>query len=104
VALDARYAFVADERGAVQALDRTDGRSVWKQDKLAHRQLSLPRPYGELVAVGDLEGYVHFLARDTGAFVARHATRGGPVQVPPLAAPGGLIVQTQDGSLQALSL
>jgi outer membrane protein assembly factor BamB len=104
VALDARYAFVADERGAVQAFDRTDGRSVWKQDKLAHRQLSLPRPYGELVAVGDLEGYVHFLARDTGAFVARHATRGGPVQVPPLAAPGGLIVQTQDGSLQALSL
>jgi len=102
VAADSRYAFVADERGALLAFDRSDGRSVWKQDKLANRQLSLPVPFGELVAVGDFEGYVHFLARDTGAFVARYATRGGPVRAAPIAAPGGLIVQTQDGSLQAL--
>src|SRR5207302_7762714 len=30
VSLDARYAFVSDDRGAVQAFDRTNGRSVWK--------------------------------------------------------------------------
>jgi outer membrane protein assembly factor BamB len=102
VSADSRYAFVADERGSLLAFDRTDGRSIWKQDKLANRQLSLPCPFGELLAVGDFEGYVHFLARDTGAFVARYATRGGPVRAAPIAAPGGLIVQTTDGSLQAL--
>ena len=57
--------------------------SVWKQDKLAHRQLRAPQPVGELVAVGDFEGYVHFLARETGAFVARYATDGGPVRAAP---------------------
>ena len=104
VSLDARYAFVADERGTLQAFDRTNGRSVWKQDKLANRQLSLPQPVGELIAVGDLEGYVHFVARETGAFVARYATRGGPVRAAPLPLPGGVLVQTQDGALHALAL
>ena len=98
-ALDARYAFVSDDRGAVHALDRSNGRSVWKQDKLAHRQLSLPLPAGEPIAVGDLEGYVHFLARDSGAFVARYATGGGAVRAAPRRLPQGLLVQTQDGGL-----
>ena len=103
VSADARYAFVSDDRGAVQAFDRSNGRSVWKQDKLAHRQLSLPVPVGELVAVGDFEGYVHFLSRDTGAFVARNATRAGPVGAEPVRLPAGLLVQTQDGALHAVA-
>ena len=103
VSVDARYAFVSDERGAVQAFDRSNGRSVWKQDKLTHRQLSLPLPVGELVAVGDFEGYVHFLARDTGAFVTRYATRGGPVRAAPVRLPAGLLVQTQNGALHAVA-
>jgi outer membrane protein assembly factor BamB len=104
VSLDPRYAFVADDKGTLQAFDRTNGRSVWKQDKLANRQLSLPQPVGELVAVGDLEGYVHFLARDTGAFVARFATRGGPIAAPPRPLPGGVVVETKGGTVTALAL
>jgi len=104
VGIDARYAFVADDRGAVHALDRTNGRSVWKQDRLANRQLSAPLAADAAIAVGDLEGYVHFLARDSGAFLARHETRGGAVRSAPLAIPGGLVVQTQDGRLVALAL
>ena len=102
--LDPRYAFVADEKGAVQAFDRTNGRSVWKQDKLANRQLSQPQAVGEFVAVGDLEGYVHFLARDTGAFVARYEVGGGRVAAPPQALPAGVLVQTQSGRMAALAL
>ena len=79
VSLDPRYAYVADELGAVHALDRSNGQSVWKQDKLAHRQLSTPLAGGDTVAVGDFEGYVHFLARETGAVVARRETSGGAV-------------------------
>jgi outer membrane protein assembly factor BamB len=104
VSLDARYAFVSDERGSVHALDRSNGRSVWRQDRLAHRQLSLPAGGAEAVAVGDLEGYVHFLARDSGAFVARYSTGGGAVRVPPLHLAAGVLVQTQGGELYALGL
>ncbi|OGA39427.1 MAG: outer membrane protein assembly factor BamB [Betaproteobacteria bacterium RIFCSPLOWO2_12_FULL_68_19] len=104
VSIDARYAFAADERGALHALDRSTGRSVWKQDRLAHRQLSLPLPAGNAIAVGDFEGYVHFLARESGALLARHDTGGGAVRAAPLALPSGLLVQTVGGALHALAL
>jgi outer membrane protein assembly factor BamB len=104
VSLDARYAFVADDLGAVHALDRSNGQSIWKQDKLTHRQLSTPFAGGEAVAVGDFEGYVHFLARDTGAFVARRETGGGAVRTAPLALGAGLVVQTEGGGVFALEL
>lgn len=103
VSADARYAYVSDERGAVHALDRTNGRSLWKQERLAHRQLTLPRAHGDAVAVGDLEGYVHLLARDSGALVARATTDGSPVRAAPLALPGAFVVQTRAGGLFALA-
>ena len=104
VSLDARYAFVSDDRGSVHALDRSNGRSIWKQDRLFLRQLSMPLPLGNAVAAGDFEGYVHFFARDSGAFVARHPTGGGAVRTAPVALPGGVLVQTQNGGLFALAL
>ncbi len=103
VSLDARYAYVSDDRGSVYAFDRSDGRSVWKQDKLAYREPSLPLPLDSNVAVGDLQGYVHFLARESGAFVARFATDGGAIRAAPIKLPSGVLVQTQDGRLYALS-
>jgi outer membrane protein assembly factor BamB len=102
VSFDARYAFISDDKGAVHALDRTNGRSIWKQDRLAYRQLSLPLPLGTEVAVGDLQGYVHFLARESGAFVARAATDGSAVRAAPQRLAEGLLVQTQNGGLYAL--
>ena len=104
ISFDARYAFVSDDKGALHALDRTNGRSVWKQDRLAYRQLSLPVALGTEVAVGDLQGYVHFLARESGAFVARIATDGSPIRAAPVRLPTGFLVQTQAGGLYALNL
>jgi outer membrane protein assembly factor BamB len=104
VSFDQRYAFVSDDKGAVHALDRSNGRSVWKQDRLAHRQLSLPLPLGTEVAVGDLQGYVHFVARESGAFLGRLATDGSAVRAAPIKIAEGLLVQTQNGGLYALNL
>ncbi len=104
VSFDARYAFVSDDKGAVHALDRTNGRSIWKQDRLSYRQLSLPLPLGTEIALGDLQGYVHFLSRESGAFVARVATDGSPIRAAPLKLPDGFVVQTQGGGLYALNL
>ncbi len=104
VSFDARYAFVSDDKGAVHALDRTNGRSIWKQDRLAYRQLSLPLPLGTEVAIGDLQGFVHFVARESGAFLARIATDGSAVRAAPLRLGDGLLVQTQNGGLYALAL
>jgi outer membrane protein assembly factor BamB len=102
-AVDARYLFVSDDRGAVHALDRSSGRSVWKQDRLAYRQLTLALPLGAEIALGDFQGYVHLLARETGAFEARAGTDGTQLRAAPLAVPGGFVVQTQGGMLYAFA-
>jgi outer membrane protein assembly factor BamB len=102
VSLDARYAYVSDDRGAVHTLDRSNGQSVWKQDKLSYRHLTQPLPEGQTIVIGDFERFVHFLSRDSGAFVSRFETKGGAVRAVPIALPAGLLVQTEDGSLHAL--
>jgi outer membrane protein assembly factor BamB len=104
VSLDAGYAFVADHKGAVHAFERSSGRPVWKQEGLGFRQPSMPLPRGNAIVVGDFEGYVHFLARDSGNFIARYDSGGGPVRAAPVAFGDGLLVQTEDGGLFALSL
>jgi outer membrane protein assembly factor BamB len=102
VSLDARYAYVTDDKGAVHTLDRSNGQSIWKQDKLAYRQVTQPLAEGQTIVIGDFEGIVHFLARDTGGFVSRFDSKGGAVRAVPIALPAGLLVQTEDGSLHAL--
>ena len=105
MSVDARYAYVADEKGAVHSLDRTNGRSVWKQDRLANRELTLALAVGGEVVFGDLQGYVHFVARDSGAFLARAATDGSKIRAAPLRLPNGaVLVQTLNGGLFAVSL
>lgn len=102
--VDARYVFVSDDRGAVHALDRSSGTSVWKQDRLFLRQLTAPLPLGNVVAAGDLQGFVHLFSRENGSIVGRLATDGSAISATPLPFDGGFLVQTRNGNLYALSL
>ncbi|MFH1602526.1 MAG: outer membrane protein assembly factor BamB, partial [Pseudomonadota bacterium] len=104
LSLDARYVFVSDEKGAVHALDRAGGTSVWRQDKLHLRHLSAPLAFGNSVIIADIQGYVHVLARDSGALIGRAATDGSAVSTNPVTLPsGGFLIQTHSGGLYAFS-
>jgi outer membrane protein assembly factor BamB len=103
LALDARYVFVSDDKGAVHALDRAGGATIWKQDRLFLRRLSAPLALGREVAVGDVEGFVHFLSRESGGFVGRFATDASPIRSLLVRLDSGFLVQTQGGNLYALS-
>ena len=100
---DERFLFAADANGAVSALTREAGASVWKNAQLAHRRLSAPASVGRAVAVGDYQGYVHFLGREDGAMLARIATDGSPITAAPVLSGTNLIVQTHAGAVAALS-
>ncbi len=102
--VDAKLVYVSEDRGAVSALERATGRNLWRQDRLTNRNLSAPLPFGAEIAVGDLQGYVHFLARDSGAFVARIATDGSPIRSAPVPLANALLVQTSGGTLYALAV
>jgi outer membrane protein assembly factor BamB len=97
--------FVTHSGGAVYALDNSSGKSYWRQGGLLNRLVSAPLSMGEYVAVGDLEGYVHFLAKDDGAFAARIQTDKTSVMAQPVSlGESTLMVQTSGGGLYAVSL
>jgi outer membrane protein assembly factor BamB len=103
--IDARNVYVTDDRSAVLALDRRGGASVWKQDKLLWRWATAPLALGRYVIVGDYQGYVHVMSRDDGAFVARIATDGSAIQVPPMALDlSTFLVQTRNGGVYAINV
>lgn len=96
---DGRRLYLSDARDTVRALDLKDGHELWKQAALLNRHLGAPAPVGAAVAVGDYEGYVHFLSRADGALMARLQVGGGPVASALVSTPRGVIVQTGDGKL-----
>src|SRR4029450_8349420 len=66
IVMDARYLYVTDDKGAIQALDKTTGASAWKQDKLAQRRPGGPQMIGDYVAVRDGAGYGALLSANDG--------------------------------------
>jgi outer membrane protein assembly factor BamB len=102
---DHRGAYITDEKNAVVALDKANGASLWKQDKLAGRGVTAPLAFGRFVIVGDFEGYIHFLSREDGSFAARIATDGSAIGAPPAAVDADtIVVQTRNGGVFAIAV
>ena len=102
---EAGKVFVSHTLGAIYAIDYDTGKTFWRQGALTNRNLTAPLPMGSLVAVGDLEGYIHFLSRDSGTFSSRIKIDGNPVMS--LIAgntSSQLIAATRGGGLYAISV
>ena len=104
MAIDDRNVYVSDDKGAVVAFEKSTGASQWKQDKLFGRRISGPAAVGRHVVVGDFQGYVHILSRDDGSFAARVATDGSAIIAQPIALKDGVLVQTRDGGVFAITI
>lgn len=101
--IDQKGVYVSDVKGVLQAFDRVNGSTLWKQDQLSMRGLSKPLAFSNYVVVADSQGVVHLLRREDGRFVSRFITNGGAVVADPQPFRDGFVVQTQDGSIYALS-
>ena len=103
LALDNRYLYITDDKGAVQALDKATGASVWKQDKLAQRFPGGPVVVGDYLGVVDAEGYLHLLDRNDGNLVGRVATDEKAPSSQPVAVGDAAVWQSTGGNLISAS-
>jgi outer membrane protein assembly factor BamB len=102
--VDAHFVYAVNDRGVVIAFSRDTGATAWNNNKLINRNLAAPVAVGSAVAVGDGQGYVHFLSPEDGRFVARVATGDSRViSAEPLADGHGAVFQTQAGEVVALT-
>jgi outer membrane protein assembly factor BamB len=99
IAIDGKNLYVTDDAGAVHALDRSTGASVWKQDKLAQRRIGGPQLVADHVGVVDVEGWLHLISPINGAYVGRVATDGSAPTSQPAATIGGATWQSAGGTV-----
>lgn len=105
IGVDGKTVYVTDTEGHIWALESRTGASLWRQSKLLRRQPTAPVSYQDYIVVGDLAGYVHWLAKDDGRFVARTEIEEeeGIVNAP-LVVDDILYVRSQGGVLKAIQV
>ncbi len=99
IAGDASNVFGAESDGKLVAWRRSDGEKLWTSEKLRFRGLSAPVLAGRSLAVGDFEGFVHFLSPKDGALLARVASDGSPIALAPVWVEDTLVAVTQRGTV-----
>lgn len=103
--VDDRYMIAPNELGDLFAFSRSGGKQVWKIENFQRRQPTTPTVIGRAVAVGDYEGYVHFIDRDTGKTIARTKVGSTAFASQPVPAEtDALIVQSRGGSVALISV
>jgi outer membrane protein assembly factor BamB len=102
--VDFSQVYVTDQDSKVWALSRDNGASVWKQEKLHNRALTAPTPFGNYVAVGDFEGYLHLLSSYDGSIVGRVRVDSKGIAARPVVVDDVLYVYGKSGTVAAYTL
>jgi outer membrane protein assembly factor BamB len=101
VSADWTSLYTTQETGVLIALTRRNGVESWRQEALYRREPTLPVPFHSTVAVGDLDGYVHFFSNLDGEPVARVRLGSKAITSNPLVIADRLYVQSDSGSIAA---
>jgi outer membrane assembly lipoprotein YfgL len=101
LAADDRLLYGSESDGVVQAWRLATGEKVWSYDPLRFRDLTAPVVIGRSLAVGDLQGFVHLIAREDGRPLGRLATDGTAIVAAPVLVGQTLVVVTRAGGVFA---
>jgi len=96
--------YVISDSSHVIAIRNNTDQIAWENEQLRLRQLTAPRTFGNYIAVGDFEGYVHLISQIDGRFVGRTKADGKGIRANLLADSDTLYVFGNSGKLSALSL
>lgn len=96
IAADATQVIAIDRESLIQAYARDTGNSLFTVNALKHRDVSAAALLNRSFVLGDSQGFVHWLARDTGNFVARMSTDSTAINTAPVLAGQTVVVRTQN--------
>ena len=103
MAVDSSNIYVTDENNVVVAMDRNSGLTVWQQQAFDNRGVSAPAVVDDYIVVGDKEGYLHLLDKQTGNQTGR-VKIGSAITSQPLVRGTMIFIQTVDGELSGWQL
>ncbi|TMP37466.1 outer membrane protein assembly factor BamB [Pseudoalteromonas rubra] len=96
--------YLVDSEGVLYALDRESGIERWSQSALRGWYLTTPAVAGNYLVVGDQEGNLHWLDKQTGELVSREEFDSSGFFVEPIVVDDKLILYTRDGEVSAVKI
>lgn len=102
IALSGSTLYLSDYRGYLFAIDSNTGDEIWSNEQLAYRNVTGITIANQYIVVGDGEGYLHWIDRDNGQFVAQQKLDSDGLYMQPFEAESYLYLQTRSGKLIAI--
>lgn len=102
IAIAGRDLFVTDYRGYVFAINRKDGEQRWVNKELSYRNVTGAAVANQFIVVGDSEGYLHWIDRENGEFVAQQYLDSDGLYIEPVVTNTHLYLQTRSGKVIAI--
>jgi len=104
MATDGGRLFIVADHDHLVAVDARSGTELWTNNQLENRLLTSPVVINGYLVVGDSEGYLHWIDRSTGQFVAQQFIDESGFAVAPLALSDGYLVVTRNGDVKKLTI
>lgn len=97
--------YLVDQNDRIVALKAEGGLNLWSQNDLLHRNLTAPVIYSDdYLVVADSKGYLHWINKSDGRFVAQQQVDSSGFLSAPIIADNKLIIQAKNGTVYAFAL
>jgi outer membrane protein assembly factor BamB len=104
LAVDGQRVYVSDATSHLWAFDADTGTVDWRQTQLEARNITGPATINNYIVVADEEGYLHWLSKQDGHFVARNRVNRAGILATPVVNTETVYALTKDGHLAAYTL
>ncbi|GLT19469.1 outer membrane protein assembly factor BamB [Vibrio zhanjiangensis] len=104
LASDTKRIYLVTDKDHLIAVDARSGTELWANDQLENRLLTAPFVIDGYVVVGDTQGYLHWLDRESGEFVAQQQINSSGFAVAPIKLDDGYVIVTRNGQVKKLTL
>lgn len=94
--------YLTDQNDHIYALRTSDHQEIWHQEGLDRRFVTAPALVDNFIVVADGEGYVFWLDRTTGEFVAKDRVDSSGFVADPFTVGNKVILQARKGTVYAL--
>ncbi|GAB7218357.1 outer membrane protein assembly factor BamB [Vibrio comitans] len=101
---DGRNIYLVTDKDYVVAVDARSGTELWQNRELEYRLLTAPAIIDRKIVLGDSEGYLHWLDRNTGEFISQQLEHDSGFAVAPIEVDDGFVITTRNGNVKMLKI
>ncbi|MDG3087242.1 outer membrane protein assembly factor BamB [Vibrio hannami] len=104
MATDGSKIYLLTDKDHLVAVDSRSGTELWENALLENRLLTAPKIIDGYLVVGDAEGYLHWLDRESGEFISQQLVNESGFAVGPVDIEDGYVIVTRNGDVKKLRI